>query len=209
MAGVRFDTAVDRLRKIAEACSDVSRYRDDLCAAYAFGDILTGADVEVVQVALAVDLPPEELPWCTEPADLRGLAEVLRLDRAPVRWAWRPTGEPVANHAIVGPVRFWSRADGPDDEVFELLRARRLDDLPRESVEVEAVAQQLARDQQRALRHLRAVTDRYWEPSWRRAHKGSGVYPEDHLWRAVQGYLDLLEASDGGLTARTTVAPDR
>ena len=206
---MRFDTAVDRLHKIADACSDVSRYRDELSAAYVYGDILTGADVEVVQVALAVDLPPEELPWRAEPAGLRGLAEVLRLDRAPVRWVWRPAGEPVANHAIAGPVRFWSRTGGADGDVIELLRARRLDDLPREAFDVEVAAQQLARDQQRALRHLREVTEHYWESSWRREHKGGGIYPEDHLWRAVQGYLDLLDVSDGRATTRTTLAPDR
>lgn len=109
---MRFETAVDRLGKIADACSDVARYRDDLSAAYAYGDILTGADVEVVQVALTVDVPAEELPWRAEPADLRGLAEVLRLDRAPVRWVWRPAGEAVGNHEIVGPVRIWTRIDG-------------------------------------------------------------------------------------------------
>ena len=194
MAVVRFDTAVDRLGKIAEAYRDVSRYRDDLAAAYVYGEVLTGADVEVVQVALAVELPPEELPWRSEPADLRALAEVLRLDRAPVRWVWRPAGEPVGNHEIIGAVRFWTRADGADSEVLGMLRDRRLEELPRE--DVHAAAAQLNRDRERALSHLRDVADRYWEPGWRREHKGSGGHPEDHLWRAVHGYLDLLDASE-------------
>lgn len=179
MAAVRFDTAVDRLGKIADACSYVARYRDELSAAYAYGDILTGADVEVVRVALAVDMPPEELPWRAEPADLRGLAGVLRLDRAPVRWVWRPAGERVGNYEIVGPVLFWTRDDGPDAVVLQLLRDRRLADLPREGVDADAV--QLTRDRDRALRHLRDLTDCYWEPGWRREHKGSGISPEDHL----------------------------
>jgi hypothetical protein len=33
----------------------------------------------------------------------------------------------------------------------------------------------------------------YWE--WRRDHKGLGIYPEDHLWCATHGYLDLLAAT--------------
>lgn len=28
-----------------------------------------------------------------------------------------------------------------------------------------------------------------------RSHRGDGRYPEDHLWQAVDGYLDLLDAS--------------
>jgi hypothetical protein len=197
MAVVRFDTAVDRLQKIADACSDVSRYRDELAAAYVYGDLLRGADVEVVHVALAVEVPAEDLPWRAEPADLRALAEVLRLDRAPVRWVWRPAGEQVGNHAIIEPVRFWTRDGGVDEEVLRNLLDRRLEELPRESTPAEDAERQLARDRGRALRHLRQVTDGYWEPGWRRTHKGRGLYPEDHLWRAVQGYLDLLDASQG------------
>lgn len=35
----------------------------------------------------------------------------------------------------------------------------------------------------------------YREREWRREHKGLGVYPEEHLWRATHGYLDLLAAT--------------
>ena len=30
---------------------------------------------------------------------------------------------------------------------------------------------------------------------WRREHRGYGRYPENELWDAVEGYLDLLDAS--------------
>jgi hypothetical protein len=45
-----------------------------------------------------------------------------------------------------------------------------------------------------AVDRLRSVaeTAAYWEREWRRDHKGFGMYPEDHLWRATHGYLDLL-----------------
>jgi hypothetical protein len=36
---------------------------------------------------------------------------------------------------------------------------------------------------------------RYWDHEWRREHKGLGRYPENELWEAVAGYLDLLDAS--------------
>jgi hypothetical protein len=40
------------------------------------------------------------------------------------------------------------------------------------------------------------VRDRHWDDlDWRRSHHRDGRYPEDQLWQAVDGYLDLLDAS--------------
>lgn len=36
----------------------------------------------------------------------------------------------------------------------------------------------------------------YWDHDSRREHRGSGRYPEHHLWEAVQGYLDLYDAAE-------------
>jgi len=42
--------------------------------------------------------------------------------------------------------------------------------------------------------YLRYVRDRYWDDQrWRREHRGDGRSPENHLWDAVDGYLDLLD----------------
>jgi hypothetical protein len=46
-----------------------------------------------------------------------------------------------------------------------------------------------------SLAHLRRVEAGYWDRGWRNTHRGSGIYPENHLWDAVHGYLDLIEAS--------------
>ena len=35
----------------------------------------------------------------------------------------------------------------------------------------------------------------YWDTDWRREHRGMGRYPENELWEAVEGYLDILSAS--------------
>ena len=40
-----------------------------------------------------------------------------------------------------------------------------------------------------------SATSTVSSPPQRREHKGLGVYPEDHLWRATHGYLDLLAAT--------------
>jgi hypothetical protein len=36
---------------------------------------------------------------------------------------------------------------------------------------------------------------RYGDHDWRRGHRGYGRYPENELWEAVEGYLDLVDAS--------------
>ena len=54
---------------------------------------------------------------------------------------------------------------------------------------------QLREDLGAALAHLREVRDKYWDHDWRREHRGYGRYPENELWDAVEGYLDLLDAS--------------
>src|SRR5579872_5435563 len=54
---------------------------------------------------------------------------------------------------------------------------------------------QLRDDLDAALAHLREVRDRYWDHDWRREHRGYGRYPENELWEAVEGFLDLVDAS--------------
>jgi hypothetical protein len=39
-----------------------------------------------------------------------------------------------------------------------------------------------------------AVLDQYYDQDWRRQHRGFGVYPEDHLWRAGQGLREIEDA---------------
>ena len=44
-------------------------------------------------------------------------------------------------------------------------------------------------------RHLATVTASFHERDWRREHRGGGIYPEDHLWWAAAGCLDLVTPS--------------
>ena len=53
---------------------------------------------------------------------------------------------------------------------------------------------QLRDDLDAALAHLREVRDKYWDHGWRREPRGYGLYPENELWEAVEGYLELLDA---------------
>jgi hypothetical protein len=91
-------------------------------------------------------------------------------------------------------VGFWSLA-GPDETALDALGDRHLGDLDRLVPAAAEEAEQLQEELAASLAHLQRVDAAYWERDWRREHKGLGVYPEDHLWRATHGYLDLLAAT--------------
>src|SRR5258705_298229 len=91
---VRHQTAVRRLRTVAERCQRASGLWDDepsLVGAYAFGAVLEPrTDVPVVQIAFLLNLPADELTWCAQPQSCTGLPHLLEIDKAPVEWYWRP-----------------------------------------------------------------------------------------------------------------------
>ena len=91
-------------------------------------------------------------------------------------------------------MRFWSLA-GPDEPTLDALGERHMGDLHRLIPTAAEEAEQLQVELAASLAHLQRVDAAYWERAWRRDHKGFGSYPEDHLWRATHGYLDLLAAT--------------
>jgi len=201
---MRYDTAVRRLRIIAESCKRPNRLTDTpvLVAAYVFGDVLDGpAELPRVQVAFLIDAPPEEVTWFAEPQVGVGIVSLLDLEKAPVEWHWRPLVWPVWNHAIRGPVRFWSVA-GPDEEVLEALGQRRFAGLRRLVPTAGEELAQLEVELEASLTHLGRVVERYWDREWRADHKGFGRYPEDHLWGAAHGYLDVMRGLAGRLSPK-------
>lgn len=195
---VRHQIAIRRIRTVAERCQRAGGLWDDepfLLAAYVFGAVLEpGVDVDVVELAFVVNLPADELPWCAEPQSLVGLPSLLEIDKAPVQWYWRPAVWPVANHLIHRPLRVWS-LDGPDTAALDALERGEAERLRMPAPTVEQQREQLSVELDASLAHLRRVEAGFWEREWRSAHKGSGVYPEKHLWDAVHGYLDLLAAA--------------
>lgn len=161
-----------------------------------FGDVLAGPDtVDVIRLALVVDLPVEEVPWLVRPASAEAAVSLLRFDKYPMRWWWRPAGWPVWNHEILRPVRFWSRSDGPNEVALDRLEERRLSDLEyQEPANPQQYLTQLEIEWETSRRHLEHVVGSYHDRDWRRDHKGFGVYPEDHLWWAARGWLELDSA---------------
>jgi hypothetical protein len=196
---MRYRRAVEKLRILAEACESVKNWPPEdpfLLEAYVFGDVLEGVDpLECVEVALVLNLPPEEVPWESCPHGTSWLEDRLRLGKGRFAYWWRSHLSPVPNHRIREPVRFWSQ-EGPDEAVLQALADRRFNDLPRLAPSPQAEREQLAGELAAALSHLRAVHASYWDHDWRREHRGFGRYPEHHLWEAVQGYLELYDAAE-------------
>jgi hypothetical protein len=195
---MRHETALRRLRTIAERCQQASGLWADepfLVGAYVFGAALEArVAVDVVQVAFVLNLPPHDLTWCAQPSSCAGLPHLLEIDKAPVQWYWRPALWPVSNHVIDRPLRIWS-LDGPDTVALDALD-RGDAETQRLPTPTDADArEQLTKELAASLAHLRRVEDRYWDRDWRNAHHGSGVYPENHLWDAAHSYLDLLTAN--------------
>jgi len=197
---MRYGRAVEKLHILAEACQRTTRLPLEepfLREVYVFGELLDGADpIDRLKLAFVVNLPPEEVPWESQPRGTSWLVESLRLDKGGFAYWWRSRHGPVGNHHIHGPVRLWS-LDGPDETVLRALAERRLADLPRVEASPEDLRSRTATELDAALAHLRAMTETYWDREWRRDNRGNGRYPENHLWEAVYGYLDLLDADSG------------
>lgn len=183
---------------LADACQHTTNWPPDdepfLREAYVFGEVLDGDDpVDHVKVALVLNLPPEEVPWESHPHGTEWLVHTLRLDKGGFAYWWRSRHEPVWNHYIREPVRFWS-VDGPDEEVLQALSERRFSDLPRVVANPGEERAHTTAALDVALARLREVHANYWERDWRRENRGNYRYPENVLWDAVEGYLNLLDA---------------
>src|SRR6266566_2310391 len=183
---MRYKRAVEKLRILAETCERVKTFWFDmepfLKAVYAFGEVVDGADpLDAVQVALAINLSPEEVPWESSPEGTAWLANELRLSKGGFMYFWRSYLDPIWNHYIRGPVRIWSVDDGPDERALTALEARDLGSLQRLIPESADGRRQLREDLGAALAHLREVRDKYWDHDWRREHRGYGRYPP--TWR--------------------------
>ena len=86
---------------------------------------------------------------------------------------------------------------GPDDLLLRHLSTNTVSDAMIATPTTAELHQFLVDALARAERHLGEVLDGYWEPDWRRAHRGYGIQPEHHLWRAAEALRSLRQALDG------------
>jgi hypothetical protein len=177
---MRYRRAVEKLRLLADACQWTTRLPIEepfLQEGYVFGEVLDGADpIESLQVAFALDLPPEEAPWCSQPPGTAWLVDSLRLDKGGFTYWWRSRHEPVWNHFVHEPVRFWS-LDGIDEAVLDALRDRRFADLPRVTASSAELRRRTEVELDRALAQVRAVHEKYRDREWRNQHRGAVATP--------------------------------
>jgi hypothetical protein len=190
-------TAIRRLRTIAEHCDNVNRFPDDepvLIGAYVFGELLeSSSDLDFVRMAFVLDAPAGELTWGSRPRSYGWLEHMLELNKSAVAWFWRPSVWPVWNHYIKRPLRIWS-LQGTETEALDALPAGDAETYRLPAPSPDAEAEQLREELAASRAHLRHVREHYWDREWRSEHKGMGVYPENHLWSAVDGFFDLLDA---------------
>jgi hypothetical protein len=158
------------------------------------GELLGSGDA--LEVVLVLDVPAAELPWLARHPVGEWVGDQLRLGKRPMLWSYRPVGLPVWGPDHRQLVRFWTSADGTDHRVIDALRDRRFDDLAIVEPTDEELTAQMPDELERSRRHLRSILDDYWDPGWRRRHKGPDESPEDHLWRAATAVADILDTPD-------------
>jgi hypothetical protein len=104
---MRYRRAVEKLRELTAAYERAKRWPADeplLLEAYAFGDVLSGADpLDTVAVALVLNLPPGKVPWESSPQETQWPADELRLSKGGFAYWWRSHLDRVPNHHIRGP----------------------------------------------------------------------------------------------------------
>ncbi len=156
-------------------------------------DILDAPDMlDVVTILVRVDVPVEELTWrAINPVEY-AIADSLRLPKLPIWQHGRPSAWPAWNAENHRVRRFWHIEEGIDGEVIETLRnGNPIDPI---AVAPHVFIEQMRTEYEVSRTHLNSILDEYWEYPWRREHKGFGIHPEDHLWRAAYGLQQIEEA---------------
>ena len=192
--GMKRSTAIGRLSDVADELDRAKLWSAvGVIAGYVYGPLVDGDDeLERVSIALVVDEPADGVPWLSQPAHLEALAKFIRLDKLPIVWRWRPAEWPVWNHQIGRAACFWTRDNGRDDHVIDALRSRSIAGIQfAESADADSLRTQVEVERATARRHLASVTNSYGDREWRRDHKGDGAYPEDTLWAAAAGFVEL------------------
>lgn len=191
--------AVHHVESLAQACAEMvtrpaSIFPLRVSQLWAVGEILGPRrdDLESVTVALCVDLPSDAVPWLSEPRGAQHWANATRLAQNPVVALWRSVHAPVWNHDIDRPVLVWDEADGVREEVLAALRDGRGESLRPPAPAPGELRARLEDELAVSLRALRVCTKDYEDRRW---SPGKLEPIADALWRASNGYLEVLDAT--------------
>ena len=192
---MRWDRAVHHVGALARACAEMADnpvFSVRVTQLWAVGDILgPAADLEFVTVALCVNLPPEDVAWWTEPRGSGHWAQATRLAKNPFLAWWRSDRAPVWNHRIVRPALVWDAADGEHSDVLTALAEGKGESVRTAAPTEEEYASRLQQELTVSREALRAASATYEARRW-----GQGKLESiaDPLWRASNGYFDVLDA---------------
>jgi hypothetical protein len=194
---MKWTRAVHHVESLAQSCADMATRPSSIfplrvTQLWAVGDLLGQArDLDSVTVALSVDAPVDEVPWWSEPRGAQHWANATRLAKNPIVPWWRSAHAPVWNHRIDRPVLLWDEADGVRTDALAALRDGRGESVRPDAPAPDELRARLKDELAVSLRALRASTREYDDRRW---SPGKLEPVADALWRASDGYLDVLDA---------------
>ncbi|GAA3431342.1 DUF7711 family protein [Kutzneria kofuensis] len=189
---MKWSRGVHHLEELARRCDTPSPVPMlPVVGLWAFGDLLgEPCDLDRVQVAVVVDLPAADVPWLDIPQGGQHWAQAVRL-REPLVPYWRSAALPVWNHHISRPALVWDAESGIRESTLAALHDGRGTDVRADAPTPPQLRFQLDTELAISLRSLRRNHRAYDDKRWR---PGKLEPVADSLWRATDGYLDLLDA---------------
>jgi hypothetical protein len=195
---VKWSRAVHHLEQLAETCTEMlgrpsDIYRIRVRQLWTFGELLGPVhDLDWVPVALAIDLPVDQVAWLTEPVGAEHWANSTRLNRNPFTVRWRSVHAPVWNHDIDRPAMFWDADNGIAEPVLAALRAGEGERVRAAAPSAAEFGARMAEESATSLAAVRRCTETYTDRRWK---PGKLTPMADALWLANMGYLDALDAA--------------
>jgi hypothetical protein len=198
---MKWNRAVHHLEALAQTCAEMATRPPSIfplrvVQLWAAGDILGPVgEIETVTVALGVDLPVDEVPWLSEPPGGQHWVNATRLIKNPIVPLWRSVHAPIWNHYIDRPVLVWDSVGGVADKTIEALREGDAAAVRPPAPAPDELRARLGDELRVSLLGLRGRSRDYDERRWR---PGRLEPVADALWRAGDGYLDVLDAIGHG-----------
>jgi hypothetical protein len=194
---VKWTRAVHHVRELGDKCAELAGKPPSLfplrvVQLWAFGDILDAPrDLDWVQVALAVDLPAEDVPWLSEPVGAEHWANATRMSKNPLAAWWRSAHAPIWNHRVERPALVWDIDSGVAEETIAAIQDGRAEEVRSAAPTPDELGNRLDDELAGCLKALHQRTQLYEERRW---SPGKLTPVADALWRSSDGYLDVLDA---------------
>jgi hypothetical protein len=187
---VKRTRACQHLEALATACEEARRLPLPVVQLWVFGPLLDSqADLDSVDVALAVDLPT--VPWLSAPTGAAHWANATRLSRNPFTPVWRSVRAPIWNHFVVRPVLVWDAGNGIAEDALTAVRNGDADRLRLPAPSAESLRSRIDEELAISLDAMRSRVAIYEEKRW---SPGKLEPVADAVWSVTKGYLDLLDA---------------